>query len=180
MALRSGYYGLKNATVKAVQKLLSDTAGAKIIKTIGNGLKLTSAGTLSCDIDTDTMEFKNGKLAAKGTGGFDYSTDEVITGQKWIDGKDIYCKVLSNQSLSIPGGGTYFDISLTDLNIDTPVDVRCIAPAEGIVIPWVTDSLNSCCGVKYTKTAVSFRGAGSARTISGVNITLFYTKSASE
>lgn len=179
MALRSGYYGLKNATVKAVQKLLSDTSGAKIIKTIGNGLKLTSAGTLSCDIDSDTMEFKNGKLAAK-TGGFDFSTDEVNTGQKWIDGKDIFCKVLSNQTLNIPGGATYFNISLSDLNIDTPIKADCIVPDEGIVIPWVTDSINSCLGVKYSKTAISFRGAGSARTVSGVNITLYYTKNASE
>ena len=172
MALKAGYYGIK----KSLFSILESLSGAKIIKTIGNGLNLTDAGSLSCDIDTETMEFKNGKLAAKGIGSFDYSTNEVNTGQKWIDGKDIYCKVLANQSISIPGGGTYFDISLSDLSIDTPVDVRCIAPAEGIIIPWVTDSLNSCCGVKYTKTAVSFRGAGSARTVSGVNITLFYTK----
>lgn len=175
MALRAGYYGIKKNVLSTISKL----AGAKVIKTIGDGLKLTAAGKLSCDIDTDTMEFKAGKLAAKSTG-FDFSTDEVNTGQKWIDGKDIFCKVLSNQILSIPGGATYFDISLSDLNIDTPVKADCIAPADGVIIPWVTDSFNSCIGVKYTKTAISFRGSGSARTVSGVNITLYYTKSASE
>jgi len=35
---------------------------------------------------------------------WDYSTDEVNTGQKWIDGKDIYCKVIVPSSpVSITG-----------------------------------------------------------------------------
>lgn len=62
MALRAGYYGVK----KNVLATIAAMAGAKIIKTIGDGLKLTSAGKLSCDIDTDTMTFKSGKLSAKG------------------------------------------------------------------------------------------------------------------
>jgi len=65
MALRAGYYGIK----KSVLAALSNLSGAKIIKSIGDGLKLTSAGKLSCDIDTDTMEFKAGKLSAKNLGG---------------------------------------------------------------------------------------------------------------
>lgn len=62
MALRAGYYGIKKSVLAAISNL----SGAKIIKSIGDGLKLTSAGKLSCDIDTDTMEFKSGKLSAKG------------------------------------------------------------------------------------------------------------------
>ena len=65
MALRSGYYGLKNATRKALIKLASDVEGMKVIKSIGDGLKLTQAGKLNCDINNDTMEFKNVKLSAK-------------------------------------------------------------------------------------------------------------------
>lgn len=61
MALRAGYYGVKKNVLSAIAGL----SGAKIIKTIGDGLKLTSAGKLSCDIDSETMEFKSGKLAAK-------------------------------------------------------------------------------------------------------------------
>lgn len=64
MALRAGYYGVKKSILDAISGL----SGAKIIKTIGDGLKLTAAGKLSCDIDTTTMEFKNGKLASKGSG----------------------------------------------------------------------------------------------------------------
>lgn len=87
MALKAGYIGVK----KSMLGLINSIASAKIIKTIGNGLKLTSAGTLSADIDTETMEFKNGKLAAKATA-LDYSTTEQNTGVKWTDGKTIYRK----------------------------------------------------------------------------------------
>ncbi len=65
MALRAGYYGVKKSVLAAISNL----SGAKIIKSIGDGLKLTNAGKLSCDIDTDTMEFKAGKLSAKNLGG---------------------------------------------------------------------------------------------------------------
>lgn len=64
MALRAGYYGVKKSILEAISRL----SGAKIIKTIGDGLKLTTAGKLSCDIDSETMEFKNGKLSSKGSG----------------------------------------------------------------------------------------------------------------
>ena len=88
MALKAGYYGVK----KSLLDIITGLAGSKIIKSIGNGLNLTDAGALSTDIDTDTMEYKNGKLAAKSVS-WDYSTDEVDTGQKWVDGRPIYCKV---------------------------------------------------------------------------------------
>lgn len=65
MALRAGYYGVKRNMIDFIKSL----NGAKVIKTIGDGLKLTSAGALSVDINTETMEFLNGKLSAKSTGG---------------------------------------------------------------------------------------------------------------
>lgn len=65
MALKAGYYGVK----KSLFNIIKGLSGAKIIKTIGNGLKLTNAGALSVDIDINTMEFKAGKLSSKG--GFD-------------------------------------------------------------------------------------------------------------
>lgn len=80
MALRAGYYGVK----KNVLATIAGMAGAKIIKTIGDGLKLTSAGKLSCDIDTDTMTFKSGKLSAKG-GTWSMVGDEPTTGLVEVD-----------------------------------------------------------------------------------------------
>lgn len=88
MALRAGYYGIKKNVLSAISGL----SGAKIIKTIGDGLKLTAAGKLSCDIDTDSMMFKSGKLAAK-VSSTQYATTEFETGEKWINGKEIKGKV---------------------------------------------------------------------------------------
>lgn len=70
MALKAGYNGIKKSVL---DKLLS-LSGAKVIKTIGNGLSLSDAGSLAADIDLDTMEFKEGKLAAKITSGFNTET----------------------------------------------------------------------------------------------------------
>lgn len=67
MALKAGYNGIKKSVLDSLMSLL----GAKVIKTIGNGLSLSDAGALAADIDSDTMEFKEGKLAAKVTSGFE-------------------------------------------------------------------------------------------------------------
>lgn len=95
MALRAGYYGLKKSLIETIAKL----SGAKIVKSIGDGLKLTAAGKLSCDIDTSTMEFKNGKLASKGSS-VDYSTNEFDTGRKWIDGSTIYGRTITKAAFA--------------------------------------------------------------------------------
>lgn len=81
MALRSGYYGLKNSVKRTLEKLASDMSGAKIIKTIGDGLSLSEQGALAANIDSDTMEFKDHKLAAKITSGF---TRTVLWGNDTI------------------------------------------------------------------------------------------------
>jgi len=98
MALKAGYVGIKKSMLGVINSL----AGAKLIKTIGDGLKLTSAGKLSADINPETMEFKSGKISAKATV-VNYDTDEVDTGAKWIDGKTIYRKVLSGTSVPADG-----------------------------------------------------------------------------
>lgn len=49
---------------------------------------LTAGANITIDPVTDT-------ISASGGSSWDYSTSEVNTGQKWIDGKDIYCKVIT-------------------------------------------------------------------------------------
>lgn len=71
---------------------------------VGSGLSVESDGTLSA--------------SGGGGGTYDYSTTEFSTGQKWIDGKDIYGVVLYTTSLS----GTEKSFSVT-LGYDTVVDV---------------------------------------------------------
>lgn len=61
MALKAGYKGVKKSFMDKLTTLLS----AKVIKSIGNGLSLSEQGALAAEIDTETMEFKTGKLAAK-------------------------------------------------------------------------------------------------------------------
>lgn len=61
MALKAGYKGVKKSFIDKLTTLLS----AKVIKSIGNGLSLSEQGALAAEIDTETMEFKTGKLAAK-------------------------------------------------------------------------------------------------------------------
>lgn len=74
---------------------------------IGSGISIAEGGAISADAqlpsdpETDgmkvltatTSEGATTKSWAEPYTGFDYSTSEVNTGQKWIDGKDIYCKV---------------------------------------------------------------------------------------
>lgn len=61
MALKAGYKGVKKSFIDRLSTLLT----AKVIKSIGNGLSLSEQGALAAEIDTETMEFKTGKLAAK-------------------------------------------------------------------------------------------------------------------
>lgn len=48
----------------------------------------------------------------------DYSTEEVNTGRKWIDEKDIYCKVLSGTTSEDTGNET-----IGNINFDTIVSM---------------------------------------------------------
>lgn len=68
------------------------------------------------DIEERVHALELGGLPTPGGGSWDYSTDEVSTGQKWINGKDIYCKVFNNLNK------TLFD--WTDLGVDaSDIDV---------------------------------------------------------
>lgn len=109
MALRAGYYGVKKSVLNAISGL----AGAKIIRTIGDGLKLTAAGKLSCDIDSKTMEFKTGKLAAKeAVKTITYTGDGTATST--IDFSD--AEALPKQILSITGqSGSGYHVATTPI-----------------------------------------------------------------
>lgn len=61
MALKAGYKGVKKSVLESLVSLL----GSKVIKSVGDGLSLSEEGALATNIDTDTMEYKDHKLAAK-------------------------------------------------------------------------------------------------------------------
>lgn len=58
-------------------------------------------------------------------GSWDYSTDEVDTKQKWIDGKEIYCKVIAPAS-PIPYTKQVWTEVGTITGIDSIVDTKVI------------------------------------------------------
>ena len=74
----------------------------------------TVVDSLTSTSTTDALSAKQGKiLNDKITNTNTYSTEEVNTGKKWIDGKDIYRKVITQNNSNA--------IDLTDLTIDTMV-----------------------------------------------------------
>lgn len=96
---------------KKTIKVLRDTPTPQIIR----------------NYDPYSMEARIHNLEENAGGGgatsWDYSTDEVDTGQKWTDGKEIYCKVLH---------GTFNMVANTALvltgmpNIETLIDVAFV------------------------------------------------------
>lgn len=169
MALKAGYIGIK----KSMLGLINSIASAKIIKSIGNGLKLTTAGALSVNIDSDTMEFKSGKLASKATA-LDYLTTEQNTGVKWVDGKDIYRKSYSVKS-NIPDSGAAFD-TITDL--DELIDAEGSVVIGGNIIYMAFRATASHCFpqlVGGTQLSLSYSGS-----LTAFNLTLYYTKKTEE
>lgn len=53
---------------------------------------------------------------------WDYSTTETATGQKWIDGKDVYCIVIDKINMGL-SSSAWLDISGSDTtNLETIVD----------------------------------------------------------
>lgn len=89
MALRAGYYGLKNSVKRTLEKLASDMAGAKAIKSVGDGLSLSDQGALAANIDTETMEFKDHKLAAKSSSRFTMDQIYYNNGDPAATGTDV-------------------------------------------------------------------------------------------
>lgn len=97
----------KNANKKVTIKQIKN-----LFKIIDN---LTSASTI------DALSAKQGKiLNDKITNTNTYSTEEVNTGKKWIDGKDIYRKVI--ELSNIPASTTEYSYNVE--NIDKIVNAQ--------------------------------------------------------
>lgn len=80
--------------------------------------------------DPYSMEERIYQLEQNGSGPsyepWNYSTSEVNTGQKWIDGKDIYCTVITGINLTIVND--WRDINGFDA---TPIDTIVNVIVEG-------------------------------------------------
>ena len=74
-------------------------------------------------VDTTTNETK--KITGANLLNSQYSTNETKTNMKWIDGKNIYRKVITTNDLS--SAEDYKNISHGITNMDKVVNIKCIA-----------------------------------------------------
>lgn len=93
---------------------------------------LTAGANITIDPTTDT-------ISASGGSSWNYSTSEVDTGQKWIDGRKIYCKVFNITSTAFLNNNAVNVTSFNDFSdIDAPIDchgISSITSGEESVIP---------------------------------------------
>lgn len=101
MALKAGYKGLKDAFKRKLDELLIDTAGMKIVKTIGDGLDLSDEGELKVLPASDTdlggvmvgdglSVDEDGTLSLDGAAGTALVLDTEVDTGKTYNGKPIY------------------------------------------------------------------------------------------
>lgn len=64
----------------------------------------------------------------------DYSTTETATGQKWIDGKDIFCKVITGVLPVIETTSNVY-LGTVDANLNI-IDIICILTTTGSAISY--------------------------------------------
>lgn len=89
---------------------------------VGNGLNVTSDGTLN-------------------VAGVDYSTTEHLTGRKWIDGKDIYEKVVVLDSV-ITVTTNWTNLELSNADYDAMIHANGLHE-DGSFYPLILDLHNS-------------------------------------
>ena len=82
-----------------------------------------------------TIDQDNVISASGGGSSWNYSTSEVNTGQKWIDGKDIYCRVLDL------GSDTSFNVGWTTLSVPHNNVVDSMIKASGVFSGGYSESI---------------------------------------
>lgn len=186
MALRAGYYGLKGSVKKTLEALAASASGMKIIKTIGDGLNLTSAGKLNVTAATDSklggikvgsgLSIENGVLSADATGGIEFDTDEFETGWTWIDGKKICGKVFNN--ITIPNNA----LTLS-LQIGASADISKVLYfnlTEGTASSQRCMDYRLYANIDVVENNLVLKPTDSAKSITGVDVIVFYTKNEEE
>lgn len=168
MALRAGYYGIKNALLKKLEALTN----AVVIKSIGEGLDLSAAGELS----------------NTSTGGMDYSTEEQNTGLKWTDGRDIYKKSGSLTNITMNELNTVITGVNADIVIGFEGSETWTLGSEGVFIypintlEWGSTGYNQSDFVRVDSegNCKIFPRGGSGRVINECHVTVYYVKPVAE
>lgn len=182
MALKAGYIGIK----KSMLGLINSLASAKLIKSFGDGLNLTSAGKLNMTAATaskiggvkvgDGLEIEDGVLKCTVSGGFDFSTSEFDTGLKWIDGGTIHGKVFHN--VNIPNNA--FSLSLT---IGAAADIARVLYfniTEGLASSNRVVDMRLYGNLETVDTDLVLKPTSPVRGITNVDLIVFFTKNETE
>lgn len=180
MALKAGYIGIK----KSMLGIINGLASAKLIKSFGDGLNLTQAGKLNMTAATTSkiggvkigegLNINDGVVSVSASCVVDYSSTEVDTGIKWIDGKTIYAKSYFMDS-SIPATNTSFD---TIADLDNLIDAKgSVTIGTNTLSISFKASSSGCFPQIMTGGNVTLSYSG---TISKFNLTIYYTKTEQE
>lgn len=128
-------------------------------------------------IPSGTPQFAGCGISSGGGGGGgggshfpDFSTDEFDTGVKWIDGKSIYCRVVSGVST----GSSNFNINVTDWDIDNIVDFFGFVVHQDIY----RYDANKYTYTKSTNQQLSIYWSTSASSNDPCYVAIYYTKNA--
>ena len=139
---------------------------------------------VSADIETgvpvDVVEDGNMRAVTSNAvaDGLSYSTDEVKTGGKWIDGKPIYRKVVDFGALP---NATIKEVSFDNINADTFVKIEGIAMGNSgtaVIIPFAdTSDATQSIAIIINSSSVSINtGATNRSDYTKCYITIEYTK----
>lgn len=101
----------------------------------------------------------------------DYSETETATGQKWIDGKDIYKRVISD-ALPVIDSTYNHSISVSDFRFETVVSLTCITRSLG----GNTQSARFLASALKQSQTININSITSGYTEGTVSVTVFYTK----
>jgi hypothetical protein len=109
-------------------------------------------------------------------GGGNYSTSEQKTGEKWIDGKDIYSKVIDFGTLP---NATSKSVNTDITNAENLIDYSCLGVTPGgtyLKIPYAsTNGLNDQIHCNVTLSQITIT-TGTDRSTSTAKAILKYTK----
>lgn len=127
---------------------------------VGDNLTVEEDGTLNADSKS-----------------VNYSTTEQPTGQKWIDGKDIYTITVNFGAL--PNNST--KAVSCPLNIAHLLDIKC-ATANNRILPYVyvSDNYSEFIGVAYSANDEIVISTNQDFSSDSAYVTLYYTKSETE
>lgn len=130
---------------------------------------LTAGANITIDADN--------VISASGGSSWDYSTSEVNTGQKWINGHDIYCKVIMlNNRISV--SSNYSTIVGNIPDIEYLIDAICYDNNGGTDYQLIRSITNANMEVLVSNGDIIVNYSGTSQYVEFTGICVKYTKTA--